>query len=131
LEISAEQRFRAFVHAVLSRFFDTGRPAWLGRLIAQEMAEPTKAMDSLINSQIRPNSERLRALVRELLGKEIDDQELWRCAFSIAAQWVFYFHNMQIVKRLNPEQQFGPQDIEKLADHITKFSLAGLKGWNS
>ena len=131
LDISAEQRFRAFVHAVLARFFDKGRPAWLGKLVAQEMAEPTNALDSLINSQIRPNSERLRALVRELIGKEIDDQELWRCAFSIAAQWVFYFHNMQIVKRLNPQQQFGPEDIERLADHITKFSLAALKGWKS
>jgi len=123
------ERLRGFVRAVLGRFFDTGRPAWLGRLIAQEMIEPTKALDQLIDAQIRPNSERLRSIVRELIGRDIDDQELWRCTFSVAAQWVFYFHNRQIVKRLNPGQQFGAEDIEILADHIVKFAVTALKGW--
>ena len=93
------------------------------------MIEPTNVLDSLVNEQIRPNSERLRAIVREMVGGGIDEQELWRCTFSIAAQWLFYFHNGQVVKRLNPGQQFGPKDIERLADHITKFSVAALKGW--
>jgi len=67
--------------------------------------------------------------VRELVGPELDEQSLWHCTFSIAAQWLFYFHNGQVVKRLNPAQRFGPQDIERLADHITKFSVAALKVW--
>jgi AcrR family transcriptional regulator len=125
----AEERLRAFIRAVLARFFDKGRPAWLGKLIAQEMVEPTKALDALINAQIRPNSERLRAIVRELIGAEIDEQELWRCSFSVVAQWLFYFHCRQIVKRLNPKQEFGPGDLDRLADHIVKFTVAALKGW--
>ncbi|PWU11044.1 MAG: DUF1956 domain-containing protein [Verrucomicrobia bacterium] len=124
-----EERLRAFVRAVLGRFFQTGRPAWLGRLIAQEMIEPTKALDELINAQIRPNSERLRAIVRELIGREVEDQELWRCTFSVASQWVFYFHNGQIVRRLNPDQRFSPEDLDRLADHIVKFSVGALKAW--
>jgi AcrR family transcriptional regulator len=127
----AEERLRAFVHSVLTRFFDEGRPAWLGKLVAQEMIDPTKALDTLVNEQIRPNSEQLRAIVRELIGSEIDEQDLRLCAFSIAAQWLFYFHCGEVVKRLNPDQRFGPQDIERLADHITKFSVAALKGWRS
>lgn len=126
-----EQRLRAFVQGVLARFFDKGRPAWLGKLVAQEMIEPTKALDSLVNQQIRPNSEHLRTIVRELIGAKVDEQELWRCTFSVAAQWIFYFHNSQIVKRLHPNQQFDAQAIEKLADHITRFSVAALKAWKS
>jgi len=128
---TAEERLRTFIRAVLTRFFDEGRPAWLGKLVAQEMIDPTKALDSLINEQIRPNSERLKAIVRELIGVELDEQELWRCTFSIAAQWLFYFHCGQVVKRLNPDQRFGQQELERLADHITKFSVAALKGWKS
>jgi len=127
----AEERLRVFVRAVLTRFFDEGRPAWLGKLVAQEMIDPTKALDSLINEQIRPNSERLKAIVRELIGVEIDEQELWHCTFSIASQWLFYFHCGQVVKRLNPDQRFGRQELERLADHITEFSVAALKGWKS
>jgi AcrR family transcriptional regulator len=129
--LPAEERLRTFVRAVLRRFFDAGRPAWLGKLVAREMIEPTKALDALVNQQIRPNSELVRALVRELIGREIDEQELWRCAFSIAAQWLFYFHCGQVVKRLNPNQRFDAQEIDRLADHITKFSVTALKGWKS
>jgi len=129
--VPPEERLQAFVRAVLLRFFDEGRPAWLGKLVAREMIEPTKALDSLVNGQIRPNSERLRALVRELIGREIDEQELWRCTFSIAAQWLFYFHCGQVVKRLNPNQRFDAEELDRLAGHITKFSVAALKGWKS
>jgi AcrR family transcriptional regulator len=126
-----EERLRAFVRSVLTRFFDEGRPAWFGKIVAQEMTDPTQALDSLVHEQIRPSAERLRAIVREFIGTEVDDQELWRCAFSVAAQWLFYFHCGQVVKRLNPDQRFGQQEIERLADHITKFSVAALKGWKS
>jgi AcrR family transcriptional regulator len=124
----AKERLRAFVGSALARFFDQGRPAWLGKLIAQEMIDPTRALDRLVKHQIRPNSERLKAIVRELIGKKVDEETLRLCTFSIAAQWLFYFHCGQVVKRLNPAQRFGPQEIERLADHITTFSLAALKG---
>lgn len=126
---SAEAQLRAFAKAVLARFFEKGRPAWLGRLVAQEMIEPTRALEQLIEAQIRPNAERLKAIVRKLVGRKMDEQELWRCTFSVAAQWVFYFHNRQVVQRLNPGQQFAAQDIDRLADHIAKFSVAALKAW--
>ena len=126
-----EERLRTFVRSVLKRFFDEGRPAWLGKLVAREMIEPSKALDALVDGQIRPNSERLRAVVRELIGREIDEQELWRCTFSIAAQWLFYFHCGQVVKRLNPDQRFDAEELDRLTDHITKFSVAALKGWKA
>jgi AcrR family transcriptional regulator len=126
-----EERLRTFVRAVLKRFFDEGRPAWLGKLVAREMIEPSNALDALVNGQIRPNSERLRVVVRELIGREVDEQELWRCTFSIAAQWLFYFHCGQVVKRLNPDQRFDAEELDRLADHISKFSVAALKGWKA
>jgi hypothetical protein len=39
------------------------------------------------------------------------------------------FHCRQVVRRLNPDRQFGPTEIQRLADHITKFSITALKGW--
>src|SRR5260370_41741941 len=129
--VPPEEGLHAFVRAVLTRFYDEGRPAWLGKLVAREMIEPTKALDSLVNRQIRPNSERLRALVRQLIGREIDEQELWRCAFSIAAQWLFYFHSGQVVKGLNPNQRFDAEELDRLPANITKFPVAPLKAWTS
>ena len=125
----AEQQRHAFIHTMLTRYFDQGRPAWLGKLIAQEMIDPTNMLDKLVTHQIRPNAERLKAIVRELIGRKVDEETLWLCVFSVVAQWLYYFHCGQVLKRLNPDRQFGPTEIRRLADHIAKFSITALKGW--
>ena len=125
----AEQQLHAFIHTTLTRYFDQGRPAWLGKLIAQEMIDPTNMLDKLVTHQIRPNAERLKAIVRELIGRKVDEETLWLCVFSVVAQWLYYFHCGQVLKRLNPDQRFGPAEVQRLADHITKFSITALKGW--
>ena len=120
----------AIVHAFLQRFFAEGRPAWLGKLAAREMTEPTKLLDSLVEERIRPTHERLKGIARELLGPTADEERLRLAAFSIAAQYQFYFHCQTVVARLCPELRFGPAEIERLARHITDFSLAALReGW--
>jgi hypothetical protein len=43
------------------------------------------------------------------------------------AQCVFYQHCRSVVSRLTPEQKFEPEDLERLTDHITRFSLAALR----
>ncbi len=126
---STEQQLRAFIHTALTRLFHKGRPAWLGRLVAQEMMNPTKMLDVLVMQQIRPNLERLKAIVRTALPAETNDETLRLCINSVAAQWLFYFHSGQVIKRLCPEQRFGPAEIQRLADHITKFTVTALKGW--
>jgi len=124
-----EERLRAYGRFFLTRFFDEGRPAWLGKLVAQEMIEPTKVLDDLVNERIRPNHERLKTIVCDLIGKEVDDEVLRACAFSIAAQCFFYFHYRPVIARLYPHLQLDPHEIERLAEHITNFSLAALKSW--
>jgi hypothetical protein len=47
-------------------------------------------------------------------------------AMSIVGQCVFYRHAEQVVAKLSPSQKHTPQAVAKLADHITRFSLAGL-----
>ena len=63
-----EEHLRAFIRTILARFFDEGRPAWLSKLVAQEMIEPTKVLDALVSERIRPNHERLKVIARELVG---------------------------------------------------------------
>jgi AcrR family transcriptional regulator len=41
-EAPADERLRAFITNYLERLLNEGRPAWFGKLLAREMAEPTK-----------------------------------------------------------------------------------------
>lgn len=122
-----EDRLRAFIRAFLCRIFDEGRPAWHGRLMAREMAEPTGALDDLVEQSIRPQFELLQSIARELLGRRAGRPLVRSCAFSVVGQCLYYWHGQQVIRRLFPEQRFGPSDVAQIADHIASFSLAALR----
>lgn len=126
-DATSEQRLRVFVRSFLLRIFDEGRPAWHGKLMAREMIEPTRALDALVENEIRPISQQLELIVRELIGARASDDVVCLCARSIVSQCVFYHHARPVISRLYPNQRYEAEDIEILADHITSFSLGALK----
>jgi AcrR family transcriptional regulator len=124
-----EKKLGAFIHSFLLRIFDKGPTAWHGKLIAREMIEPTGALDSLVEQRIRPMSAQLWKIVAEILDCPLNDERVRPCGFSVVSQCVFFHHCRPVVARLFPRQL--PQDaasIKKLAQHITSFSLAAMKG---
>jgi AcrR family transcriptional regulator len=123
-----EEKLRAFIHSLLLRVFEKGPIAWHGKLMSREMVDPTAALDSIIAEKIRPMAEQLRGIVAELLHRPVGDETVRLCSFSIVSQCVFYHHCRPVLTRLYPEQP--PLDTvgaERLADHITRFSLAALR----
>jgi TetR/AcrR family transcriptional regulator, regulator of cefoperazone and chloramphenicol sensitivity len=124
---SAEQRLFHFVHAMLRRMLNTGRPAWHGKLMAREMVEPTAALDLLVKDSIRPQSLLLEGIVRELLGPDVDADRVHKASFSVVGQCVFYRHCKEMLHRLSPQfDAAGSAHIEALARHIAEFSIAGI-----
>lgn len=126
-EATAAEQLRAYVRSLLHRVFDPGRPGWHSKIIAREMVEPTRALDSLLEEVARPLHRELAAIVRLLLGPSADDQAVRFCALSIMGQCVYYHHARSVLTRLYPGQKYGAEDIARLADHITEFSLAALR----
>ena len=127
-EVPAAERLRAFIHYMLSDFFDKGAPAWPGKLMAWEMIEPTSTLDIVVESIILPIAKKLGAIVRELLGTPVSDDLVHRCQMSIIAQCLHYRNARPVIQRLFPEQQYSPENIALMADHITRFSLSALRG---
>ncbi|MGH2359985.1 MAG: CerR family C-terminal domain-containing protein [bacterium] len=126
-DATAEERLDAFIQSFLLGILDEGRPSWLGKLRAREMAEPTKVLDTLVEEAIRPRHALLMSIVRDLAGPGVSDEEIRLCAFSIVGQCLHYFHCQPVISRLYPQQKYGSDDIERLADHVTRFSLAALR----
>ncbi len=123
-----EKKLRAFVHSLLLRIFDKGPTAWHGKVLLREMIEPTAALDSLVEERMRPMVGQLWKIVAEILDCPLNDERVRLCGFSIVSQCTFYKHCSPVVSRLFPDKL--PQDaasIERLADHITNFSLAAMK----
>ncbi len=127
-ELPPAQRLHAFIHHVMFSLFAGGVPSWPGQLMAQEMNEPTAALDLLVEKTIRPMSEKLAAIVRELLGPGMTDEQIRLCQISIIGQCLHHRNARPVIQRLFPQQQYGPEDVAALADHITRFSLGALRG---
>ena len=121
------ERLAAFVRSFLLRLLDEGRPAWHGRLMAREMADPTPALDALVEAAIRPTFERLLGIVRDLLGPRARPETVRDVASSVVGQCLFYRHARAVIERLDPGRKFGRAEIDRLAGHVTRFSLAGLR----
>lgn len=126
-EATAEQRLRAYIHSLLHRIFDEGRPGWHTKIMAREMIEPTRALDMVVEEGARPFHQELGSIVRDLLGPEASQDTVRLCTLSILGQCAYYHHARQVIRRLYPEQKYGAEDIERLADHVIKFSLGGLR----
>jgi AcrR family transcriptional regulator len=122
-----EQRLRAFIHSFLLRIFSEGPSARHGKLMAREMIEPSGALDSVVKENIRPMSVVLLAIMEDLLGRKADERTKRLCAMSVVSQVLFYHHCRPAVTRMFPELKFDAATIEYVAEHITAFSLAGIK----
>src|SRR5262249_24181953 len=62
-----EDRLRTHVTSFLSRLLDPGRPAWIARLLARELIDPTPALDRLAPRPVRGNPAEVGGIVRALL----------------------------------------------------------------
>ena len=122
-----EEALYVFVLSFLRRFLEMGAPGWHGKLCAREMIEPTAALDDLVREVIVPLSRRLQDIVRALLGPRASNDRVQRAQLSIVGQCLLYHHQRPVLERLFGPQTPSARDIERLARHITEFSLGALR----
>ena len=127
-ELPAEEKLTAFVTEFLGNMLDPKRPDWHGKLIAREMSSPTRLLDILVESVIRPKGEMIRKVIRELGRFKFSDEQVALICASIMGQCLYYRQNRPVVERLYPDLLKGPNSISRLAQHISRFSLAAIKG---
>lgn len=126
-EAPPEEQLAQFVLMYLQNTLDPSRPTWMSRLMAREMVEPTPALDFMIKNAIRPTLDALERVIRGLIGADADPQLVLRCVASVVGQCMVYYHSKEIVERMQPDLMPQPESLESLAEHITKFSLAGIQ----
>jgi len=122
-----EERLYMFIHGLLIRFLDPRRPAWQGKLMARELASPTRMFEQLIDEGIRPKCQILDEILEKLTGAAISSKKRQYIAGSIMGQCLFYRQNRHVIHRLYPDLIIEENSIENLATHITEFSLAAIR----
>ena len=122
-----EERLAIFVRMFLLRILGSGQPAWHGKLMAAEMANPTAAFNKLVEQAARPTHNVLLGIIRDLMHAKTNTSQIEAIALSIMGQCLFYKHSRPIIELLGIPIPATQSEIESLGEHITEFSLAGIK----
>ncbi|MGM0418760.1 MAG: CerR family C-terminal domain-containing protein [Thermodesulfobacteriota bacterium] len=128
---SPEEKLEIFIRSFISRILDDDTPAWRGKLMAMEIANPTNAIDQVIEKSSRPLKLYLMQIVSEFLyGKKEPDNKnrvkVFTAATNITGQCVHYFIGREFIERLCPKD-FNIEDIDFITKEIFDFSIGGLE----
>ena len=122
----ADERLRRFIRVFLHRVLGHESTVWIHRLINREIADPTPALDALIDRGMRPRIEYLSGLVAELMNCPQNDPRVMRSVASVQSQSVAYLPN-PLAARLGFKAKMTSGEIDEIAGHIAEFSLAGIR----
>jgi TetR/AcrR family transcriptional regulator, regulator of cefoperazone and chloramphenicol sensitivity len=123
-----QQRLRAFVRGFLAGILEDGKPQWHAKLMAREIAEPTAVLDELARDAVKPRLALLCSIIREVVGEDVPQAVVFKCARSVVGQILFYHFARPMLERVFPDEALDSSAVDGLTDHITTFSLTGLRG---
>lgn len=128
-DLPAEERLRRFIHMLLTRLLHPDIPPWNRVLMMREVTQPRfGAGDELVRRFIRPTFEALIGILRDLVPAETSPADLRLLGSSIVGQCLHYHHVRHILGHLVGPEEAAGYSIDRLAEHIGRFSLAGLRG---
>jgi AcrR family transcriptional regulator len=122
----ADDRLRRYIHVSLCRVMRDGQASWIYRLVNREIADPTPAFDTLVEQGVRPRLDDLSAIVADIIGCPVADERVSRCVASVHAQWILFVPH-PIASRLRSKLQLRSDNIDRVAEHLADFSLAGIR----
>ncbi len=128
-EASAEDRLRGAIHSLVGRSVNPGRIGHAGKLLLQEIVQPTEVIEHVKHKALSSLKQRMDALMRELLGPQATDEQLMLCGMSIVHQCITFGIHVFTGRMKSHAKLNGPSEelVETLTDHIYRFSLAGIK----
>jgi len=123
-----EARLRSYVKVFLERVAGKGRETWIHQLLMRELADPTPALDMVAEQVLKPRMAYLCGTISELVNRPADDPRVVLCALSVQAQFQGLLWH-KIMPTVAPGAEITPETLDAIAEHITHFSLAGLRGF--
>lgn len=119
-------RLHGFVYMFLRRMLADDAASWHTHLMLRELSHPTAACAELVREFIRPHFDVLLSILDELVPPETNEVERHQIGFSIVGQCLHYRVAQPIVRLLISPEEYEQYDAERLAEHISRWTLAAL-----
>ena len=117
---------------ILAMMQGVGDPESCGiEIIHKEMANPTGLLAETMQKVIKPIDDGMKAIIHELLGTAANEQAVQFCQMSVMSQCFGPMLRLRHARAgHDPSYPKGLPfeiDVEALAEHVTAFSLAGIR----
>lgn len=126
-QAAPEERLYWLVKNILHRVLGSDEKQRPTRMCVREFVEPTEALDYLVKEIVTPQHGITRSVVMVVAGRELDEEELSRLAISLVSQCFYYGLAEPMLTRLGIKIPRTEEEIDELATHIVRFSLAGIR----
>jgi len=123
-----EERLRGRILSLMQRMGDPTN--FEVEIVHKEMANPTGLLAEAMHRAIDPQRLDTRKLVRELLGDGASEQSVVLCEMSLMGLCFGPIGHMRGFKPPGGPRPGGPAmkfGVEELAEHVTQFTLAGIR----
>ncbi len=124
---TAEERLRTFVHNIMENFMKKDRQGRFTRLYLMELANPTGLIRDNWKKLLEPTRRKFLGIIQEIMGRSTIDETVIFCEMSIMSQCRVLFTVSQDDMEYLLGTSLSPDLIQRLADHVTRFSLAGIR----
>ena len=124
---SVEEGIHAFASAILHRIFNEGESGLFANLLYREMASPTLTLKEIAKDFLFPQSQHMVSVVKKMPGSELDEHTLFLCVHSIIGQCAFYNFSRPLREHMIGQKTMTESEIDRIARHIARFSLGGIK----
>lgn len=115
------QFIRGFLGGLLIKHQDEN----VNCLICNEIAQPSEAIDSVVELFIAPGQDAMIKVIRGIVP-ELSDHECILVARSVLGQILHYQMNRAFIDRMSPGETADPRRVDAIADHIIRFTLRAL-----
>jgi TetR/AcrR family transcriptional regulator, regulator of cefoperazone and chloramphenicol sensitivity len=130
-EDPVEKRLRGRILSILRRIADPESHEI--DIMLKEMANPTGLLTEVIVSKTEPGKRDFDSIIGEIIGKGVKEEQIGLCHMGIISMCFGPMLHLRSAKD-DPQLQkpeFLPLDlgVERLADFIVRFSLAGISSF--
>ena len=126
-DILPEERLHIYIHSLMQNYMDPDTQGQFTRLYLMELVNPTGLIQNMWHDLIEPRRQILLGIIRKIMAMEVTDETVLFCEMSIISQC----RALLTIRRSDVEyllgQSLSSELIKRMADHITRFSLAGIK----
>jgi len=111
----------------MENFMKKDRQGRFTRLYLMELANPTGLIRDNWKKLLEPTRRKFLGIIQEIMGRSTIDETVIFCEMSIMSQCRVLFTVSQDDMEYLLGTSLSPDLIQRLADHVTRFSLAGIR----